>query len=243
MHNYVAFSGGIDSTALALCCPDATPIFTDTQWEHAELYAHIDRFEAVTGRHVLRIQSPYPGGLPGYIRDRAYFPTHGARFCTRLFKIEPLNAFLKDHRPAEVAIGLRADEPLRVGNLSEIEAVTFTYPLRQRGMDRAACVALCVTHDLLPRYPVYMARGGCKGCFFKRSSEVTALLSLQPTIANELEALEEDVQDARSRYFVMFANTGQSIRELRKQPLLFDSREVFSMGAHDPAPCGVFCHR
>ena len=243
MQHYVAFSGGIDSTALALCCPDATPIFTDTQWEHAELYAHMVRFEQVTGRTVVRIQSPHPGGLPGYIRDHGYFPTHGARFCTRLFKIEPLNTFLATHRPAEVSIGLRADEPLRVGNLTTMDGLTFTYPLRMMGMDRAACVNVCLEHDLLPRYPVYMARGGCQGCFFKRRSEVTALLALQPALADTLEALEEDVQDTRSHCFHMFGNAGESIANLRKQPLLFDAQDVFTQLAHDPAPCGVFCHR
>lgn len=43
MNNYVAFSGGIDSTALALAMPDAIPVFTDTGWEFDELYAHIEK--------------------------------------------------------------------------------------------------------------------------------------------------------------------------------------------------------
>lgn len=241
--NYVAFSGGIDSTALALLLPNATPIFTDTQWEHDELYAHMDRFERVTGRTIIRLQSGYPGGLPGYIADHAYFPNHGARFCTRLFKIEPLNRYLSSRLPALVAIGLRADEPLRPGNLTQMDGLVYHYPLRDRGLDRAACVGVCLEYDLLPRYPVYMARGGCKGCFYKRSAEVTALLALQPTVADELQALEEDVQDERQQPFFMFGNVRQSIRNLRKQPLLFDTASVFQALTTEPAPCGVFCHR
>jgi hypothetical protein len=243
MSAYVAFSGGIDSTALALVCPDATPIFTDTEWEHAELYAHLDRFQQVTGREIVRLTSGYPGGLPGYIADHAYFPTHGARYCTRIFKIDVLNRFLASRLPVTVGIGLRVDEPLRVGNLTEVAGLTYTYPLREQGLDRAACVQICLDHGLLPRYPVYMARGGCVGCFYKRPAEVTALLALQPAVADTLEALEETVQDARSRYFYMFKNAGQSIKNLRKQPLLFDPQTVFTQVSTDPAPCGVFCHR
>jgi 3'-phosphoadenosine 5'-phosphosulfate sulfotransferase (PAPS reductase)/FAD synthetase len=56
VNQFVAFSGGIDSTALALLEPDAIPIFTDTGWEFPELYAHIEKFERVTGRKVERPQ-------------------------------------------------------------------------------------------------------------------------------------------------------------------------------------------
>ena len=41
--DYVALSGGVDSTALALLMPDAELVFTDTGWEFPELYAHLDR--------------------------------------------------------------------------------------------------------------------------------------------------------------------------------------------------------
>ena len=85
--SYIAFSGGVDSTALALLMPDAIPVFTDTGWEFPETYAHIDKFEAVTGREVIRVkQHQYPGGIPQYIRERKFMPSHGARYCTRLFK-------------------------------------------------------------------------------------------------------------------------------------------------------------
>src|SRR3990167_3509292 len=104
----VAFSGGIDSTALALLNPDAQPVFTDTGWEFPELYAHIERFEAVTGRQVLRLK--HEQSLPEYIRERSFMPNHGARFCTRIFKIDALNKYLAGQGEVELLIGLRADE-------------------------------------------------------------------------------------------------------------------------------------
>lgn len=243
----VAFSGGVDSTSLALICEDAIPIFTDTKWEFSETYNHIAKFEEITGREVLKIVHPkYPGGLPQYIRESKFLPNHGARFCTRIFKIEAMNLFFKDRLPVEMLIALRADEEERKGNTTELEGLTIRYPLREMGWTRKHCVAKCLEHDLLPRNPVYMARGGCKGCFYKRKSEVNAMIELVPGEVDELQELEESVQDERGSYFHMFPNVGKSIRELRAQQRMFSLPELYR-DAGDNSDigdnCGLFCHR
>jgi hypothetical protein len=247
VNQFVAFSGGIDSTALALLMPEATPVFTDTGWEFDELYQHIERFEEVTGREVKRIKwESFPGGLPEYIRWQNFMPNHGARYCTRLFKIEPLNKFLAKQRPVELCIGLRADEQHRPGNLTEMVGLTIRYPLQEMGLGRLDCVKVCMEHDLLPRYPVYMARGGCKGCFYKRKSEVQAMAALVPDVLDELRELEEGVQDERGRFFVMFPNVNMPIAAVQAQGTLFEASEVWADAAHREDygdNCGLFCHR
>ena len=251
MRSYVALSGGIDSTALALLMYEAELVFTDTRDEFPELYAHLDRIETVTGRAITRVCHPdWPGGLPQYVEAAHFLPNHGARFCTRMFKIEAFNLWLAeaDRLPAEMLIGLRADESAdqRVGNLSDIDGLSIAYPLRERGMTRSDCIALCLEYDLLPRYPVYMARGGCKGCFYKRRSEVLAMDALVPGVLDELQAREERVQDERGRFFHMFPNVGMSIRTLRAQQTAFTPDEVYAAAADnsDKGPaCGLFCHR
>jgi hypothetical protein len=224
-------------------------VFTDTQWEHDELYAHLDRIEAVTGRPITRLGSKdYPGGLPEYIRESKFFPNHGARYCTVRFKIEPMNAYLQNQLPAELCIGLRADEPAdkRVGNLTSMPGLAIRYPLRDFGMARTDCVRLCLDHDLLPRYPVWMARGGCKGCFYKRKNEVEAIKHLAPDLLDELQALEDEANEAHERPFYMFSNLGMTIAEFRQQPPLFDQTAVY-LDAADRSEmgiaCGLFCNR
>ncbi len=245
---FVAFSGGKDSTALALLYPEATPVFTDTKWEHKEVYDHIAKFEQVTGRQVVRIvNEKYPGGIPEYIRYSKFFPNHGARYCTDKFKIQPMNKYLSDKLPAELLIGLRADEPSdqRPGNLSEINGLTIRYPMRERGIVLADVLRICLENDLLPRYPAYMARGGCIGCFYKRKAQVTAMVHLAPKETAELQALEEEVQDERGKFFYIFGNAGMSIADIKRQPLLFSESEVFQEVATDKLGenCGLFCRR
>lgn len=243
--DYLALSGGIDSTALALMCEDAQLIFTDTGWEHQQIYDQLTKIEAVTGRTIQRVVSP-EGTLPEYIRRTKYFPNHRARYCTRIFKIEAFDNFLP--QDAVVLIGLRADEPEREERVSA--KFTIRYPLREWGMTRLDCVKLCMEHDLLPRYPAYMARGGCKGCFYKRKSEVVAMHFFAPSDLDELQALEEEIQDQRGEYFYMFSSLEMSIRQFRtnleQQSLMFDLAEVYAEVSQDfdkGVNCGLFCHR
>lgn len=258
MSDFVAFSGGIDSTALALAMPDAIPIFTDTGDEFDEVLDHLDKFERVTGREVVCIQGRVEAGqlvydtLPDYIKRQKFFPNHRARYCTRMFKIEPMNWYLQQHLPACLNIGLRADEPeeLRIGNLTEMPGLEIAYPMRDWGWGRKEAVLKCIENDLLPRYAPYMARGGCKGCFYKRKSEVVAIIHLQPDIADELAAREVVVQDERAEPFYMFSNVGQTVDELRTavdaQQLLFNLDEIYASATHvedKGVACGLFCHR
>ncbi len=248
MNQYVAFSGGIDSTALALISPQAQPVFTDTGWEFPELYKQIDKFEQKTGRCVIRLKSEEHVSLPEYANRYNYLPGHSSRYCTRIFKIDVYNEFIKKHLPAEMLIGLRADEDPddRVGNLTKIKGLKIRYPLREKGLNRIDCLKICIDNDLLPRYPVYMARGGCIGCFYKRKSEVQAMIHFLPDVMDDLQRLEESVQDKRGKFALLFPNVGLSIKALRSQGELFNPTEVYRDAADDSdkaAACGLFCHR
>lgn len=250
MSDFVAMSGGVDSTALALAMPDATLLFTDTGDEFDEVLEHIAKFERVTGREVIRITNKQT--LPEYEVEHKFFPNHGARYCTRLFKIEPMNTYLQKHLPAVLNIGLRHDEPedLRVGNLSEMPGLTIKYPMREWGWTRVHAINQCLKYDLLPRYAPYMARGGCKGCFYKRKSEVVALIHLRPDIAEGLIEREELVQDKREKQFYMFSNVGMTVRELKQQVdaqmLLFSIEDTYASASDQSDKgqvCGLFCNR
>lgn len=244
----VSFSGGKDSTALAILEPDAMPVFVDTGWEFDEIYQHIERFEGITGREVLRLTGKelYGMTLPEYILYRKFMPGFKARFCTVMFKIEVIQTWLMDKVPAEMLIGIRADEPEQRGHIVCLDGLTVRYPLREREMKYQDVVDLCNRYDLLPRYPPYMARGGCKGCFYKSKNEVLAMRELTPDVYDDLQELEESVQDKRGKYAFMFPNVGMSLADFRKQPLLFKPEQVWT-DAEDTSQktpaCGAFCHR
>lgn len=249
MRQYIAFSGGKDSRALALLFPDAELIFTDTKWEHKKMYQAITDFEKRTGRHVTRIiNKSYPGGIPQYIRESKFFPNHGARYCTRMFKIEPLNEYLANKTPCELLIALRSDEPEddRIGNLTKMDGLTIRYPLRERGIDLHGVLKLCLDNNVLPRFPAYMAGGGCIGCFYKTKGQVISFVHQAPIAeVDEMQRLEEEIQDRRGRYFYAYGNAGLSVANIRNQPLLFSDDQVFAETAYSTSlmqrGCGAFC--
>ncbi len=96
-----------------------------------------------------------------------------------------------------------------------MDGLDIRYPLRERGLTRLDCVRMCAEADLLPRYPVYMARGGCIGCFYKRKSEIRAMIQFVPEIVDQLQQLEEMVQDERGKFFHLFPNAGKSTAAIK----------------------------
>jgi len=200
----------------------------------------------VTGREVVRIQNQKDGTIPGRIGRLKYMPNHGARWCTSEFKILPMNRHLKEWLPCTLNIALRADEDARTGNTTQMDGLTIAYPLQGWDMVRKDVVEICLHYDLLPRAFPYAARGGCKGCFYKRKSELIAMQALVPDVMDELRQLEEEVQDERGKYFHMFPSAGVSIATIQAQPPLFDLAAVYADAADTSDygdNCGLFCNR
>ena len=245
MEQYIAFSGGVESTTMvAMFHKVATPVFTDTGWEHDELYKQIERVESHFGIEVIRVKRKDGITLPQYIEQQKFYPSFKARFCTRMFKIEPMDDFLADKTPCEIMIGLNAEEAeKRTGNFGLQKGVTYSYPLLELGINRAACVAFLKDLGLLPQFPEYMKRGGCVGCFYKSKREYAAMAKQSPAEADSIAELEELIQDERGKYYAV----RDGIKNMRKFIAQARAQQEFEFNQTDemvvPEACGVFCRR
>lgn len=258
LKKFIAFSGGIESSAMCvLYGGDAQPIFTDTGWEHKLMLARIDMFEAALkvihgpASHVIRIRAKNveqtgANTLPEYIRARRFAPSPQARFCTRLFKIKPMDDFLSSQGECEVMIGLNADEADdREVNYGECSNVTYRYPLIDAGMSRADCGRILAEMGLLPDFPPYMNRGGCVGCFYKSKKEHEAMALFAPDESYTNAELEEAIQDKRGRYYHIhpeIPNMREFIEQVRHGQL-FSKEEMYQGKQPEGRGCGAFCHR
>jgi len=167
-----------------------------------------------------------------------------------MFKIEPIENFLKDQGECELLIGFNADETpgeKRVGNLEKLKNVSYKYPLYEDGHDRNDCETLLRQYGLHPNFPIYMSRGGCKFCFYKSKPEYKAMYILDRSTFDEVHDLEKSIQDKRKKYYTILSGSSfQNIAdEVDREIKLWGEKEVINMyrPLAETKTCGAFCHR
>lgn len=249
---FVAYSGGVESTTMLLLFGHkATPIFTDTGWEHQALYDWLDKVEEKTGHKITRIRAENVDGkngvntLPAYIKSSGVMPSHGMRYCTKYFKIQPMDRYLKERTPCEVMIGLNYEErDERTGNHGLAAGVTYSYPLVDLKITRQDCIDALKAHDLYPNFPAYMRRGGCRGCFYKSKNEYYRMARENPEEAYGVATLEEEMNADPERQAWFSIHPG--IPNMRR--FMDNARAQTELELNDDqsvpmSPCGVFCNR
>lgn len=137
-------SGGLDSSVMFLYLTgylrggiqaDVTGIFTDPGKEHPNTYRMLDTLEQMTGKDIVRLRGP---SWEDALEANAWFlPYWKARWCTRVFKIRPFEAFVSGKR-VQSHIGLRADEEERTGYVGDKGSnITVRYPLQEMSLVRS----------------------------------------------------------------------------------------------------------
>ncbi len=177
--DYVAFSGGADSTALAIYLheqgQDFELVFADTGAELPETYYMVTRVANVLGKKLTVVSN---GTFYQHLANYGFLlPAPFCRWCTRLLKQVPQDAFFRMQGEPTVAVGIRADEAHRMA-----EKPGVVRPLVESGFDKRAVHDLCRRYDLLS--PVYEWRSNvsCFCCFFQKKSDWLGLHKHHPDL-------------------------------------------------------------
>ena len=123
MKKFLSLSYGVESTAMAILYgKGATCIFCDTGAEPKQIYeriAKVDKIlkeihggdiELVKIKASVNVKGVKVDNLIDYIKGYKYFPSKMMRFCTKEFKILPIDDFLSSQGDCELCIGFNADE-------------------------------------------------------------------------------------------------------------------------------------
>ena len=184
MSQIVAFSGGKDSTALALRLhelgEDFELLFTATGNELPDCLAHIDKIVAMTGKPLVR---PENKPLEFYMEFFKALPNWRQRWCTRLIKIVPCIAYLNQHPGSTLTVGLRADEEHREGLYGDY--AKYRYPLREWGWGVNDVWAYLKSRDV-----TVPTRTDCAWCYGQRLAEWYALWRDHPDVYRQGEEWE-----------------------------------------------------
>lgn len=187
--NIVALSGGKDSTALALRLKELNPaidytyICTPTGDELPEMQAHWRKLECLLGKPLVYLRHKFD--LNGLCDEFKAIPNFRMRWCTRMLKIEVAQAFYIEHPGSIAYVGLRADEPERIGGIYG-GFVEQQYPMREWGWTindvRQYLKDKCVS---IPQ------RTDCARCFFQRLGEWWDLWKMYPCIFDDAVKQEQ----------------------------------------------------
>ena len=187
-------SGGKDSTALALYMRDRVPdmeyVFCDTGRELDETYQYLARVEAYLGKKIITLNSEqdFDHWLKVF---GGYLPSPRARWCTKLLKLKPFEAFVGDQHVISY-VGIRADED-RTGLISGKPNLTTVFPFKEDGIDFDGVMG--ILEDSGIGLPPYLSWGrthsGCFFCFYQSKYEWVQLLKTYPEQFDSAETYEK----------------------------------------------------
>ena len=191
----LGISGGKDSAALAIYIKDRYPeisakmeyFFTDTGSELKEIYQFLDKLEAFLDSKIHRLSSGKP--FEHWLKvHNDYLPSAKQRWCTRVMKIKPFEAFVGDD-PVISYVGIRADEN-REGYLSKKDTIKAVFPFVEDGIIKDDVFNLLMSSVGIPEYYKWRSRSGCYFCFFQRQDEWLGLKRHHPELFEKAKAFE-----------------------------------------------------
>lgn len=188
MKHVVGLSGGKDSTALALRLREVEPrdydyLITPTGNELPEMLDHWKRLEDLLRKPLTRVTAKLE--LRGLIDFFRAVPNNRQRWCTRMLKIEPTIAWVKENAPVTLYVGLRADEETREGIYGD--EVESRFPLREWGWKLGDVLSYLRKKNI--RIP---KRTDCAWCYGQRLSEWRNLWRDYPELYAEAAAIEAE---------------------------------------------------
>ena len=245
----LGLSGGKDSAALAIYLKEQERderieyFFCDTGAELREVYDYLDRLEDYLGKPIERLSSgrDFDHHLK---RFNNFLPAPHARWCTRVMKLEPLEAFVGDD-PCVSYIGIRADEH-REGYISHKPNIKAAYPFIEDGIVKADVFQILEDTVGIPEYYSWRSRSGCYFCFFQQQHEWIGLYDNHRDLFEKAKSYEKvDPETGKSFTWVRGRNLDEvlerrdeiesaAIRNRKAQTLTWQERVKLD-DSEDPA--------
>ena len=215
----LGLSGGKDSAALAIYLKQQGSadrieyFFCDTGAELPEVYEFLDRLEDYLGKSIARLSSgrDFDHHLK---RFNNFLPAPHARWCTRVMKLEPLEAYVGDD-PCVSYIGIRADEQ-RSGYISHKPNIKASYPFIDDGIVRADVFRILEDTVGIPEYYKWRSRSGCYFCFFQRRDEWLGLADNHPELFERAKQYEKVDPESGKRFTWVRGATLDDVLEHRE---------------------------
>jgi len=250
----VSLSGGKDSAALAIYMRNKYPqikveyVFCDTGCELKETYEYLERLESILGEKINRVNALEMEGIQQKL-DRSpfdfwlyemyggYLPSPRARWCTKMLKIKPFEAYVGKNY-AYSYIGIRADEN-REGYIikkppviSQRPNIIPVYPFKDDNIRLEDINNILDESGLgLPTYYSWRSRSGCYFCFYQQIGEWQGLKEVHPDLFEKAKKYEKN--ENGKRYTWVDGRSLSDIENLKKR---------YDIQAPDESDGCAICH-
>ena len=212
VRHLLGLSGGKDSSALAIYIRDKYPeihekmeyFFADTGAELPETLEFVDILEDYLGKPIIRLNAERD--FDHYLKlHNNYLPSPKQRWCTINLKLIPFENFVGTD-DAVSYVALRADEPDRVGYVSNKDNIKTRMPFREDGLTKEDVFEILEASGVgVPKYYEWRSRSGCYFCFFQRKEEWVGLKKHHPKLF-EMAKQYEKVDENTGRQFTWSQN-------------------------------------
>lgn len=223
----LGLSGGKDSAALAIYLKDQGRddgieyFFCDTGAELREVYEFLDRLEDYLDQPIERLSSGR--NFDHHLRRfNGFLPAPHARWCTRVMKLEPLEAFVGED-PCISYIGIRADEK-RNGYISHKPNIQAKYPFIEDRIVLSDVFRILKDSVGVPEYYKWRSRSGCYFCFFQRKEEWLGLADSHPDLFEQAKNYEK-VDSGTGKRFTWIQGMTLDELESRRDEILINSQK------------------
>jgi 3'-phosphoadenosine 5'-phosphosulfate sulfotransferase (PAPS reductase)/FAD synthetase len=242
----ISFGAGVNSVAMTIMLVNegwrGPILFADSGCEWPETYCYMEYFEkewlAPRDLCITRLGSDWriPSErqtLIDYCESHSMIPLAGIRWCTRIYKVEPLARWADAHGIDTQLIGIAADESHRQPGKVR--------PLVDRGVTRQGCIEIIKTEVLdVPQ------KSGCYICPFQRDAQWRELWRRHPDLFQRTARLEESVRRSTmaDRTRATLDPSGKmTLRERQyryeHQGALLDDARFDELLAYRPCMCGI----
>lgn len=232
---------------MALHLAEAEPrnymyVCTPTGDELPEMIVHWKQLGELLGKPLL----PITGGisLQGLIRRERMLPNNKARWCTRKLKLEPYYRWLGEQTPCVSYVGLRADEPSRVGmEFPAGNGIDIRFPMREWGWKLVDVLSYLEQRNIhIP------ARTDCARCYHQTLGEWWRLWKIHPEIYRDAERQEIQIQECYSKNYTFrspqrdtwpadLSKLRQRFEDGHVPPRTIIQEDIFTGGARRPTMC------
>lgn len=191
-------------------------VFVDHGADYPETYDYLEYFTA-TGRPITVLQPQYHrkqdnvtyNDLYQYCWDYEMVPSMMARWCTRMFKVVPVNAYVE--KPCFMHLGIDAGESKRA-KLNIEDGIENRWLLIEYDLDRDGCKGLIDKAGL--KVP---PKSGCWFCPYQRVAQWKRLRRVYPDLfckAQELEERNMAYRERKGKKPFSLRNNGKMLRDL-----------------------------